>query len=123
FGNLEEVLDVLHFGNLEKVTAQKVRLHLNQGLALVPGQFIGEAAMGKVRPNEDQVPFPKIGNMAADLSFARSPMYIDQFKFRVVVPSPAPILIVAIEPLIGKGVAKIGGYGLKSSFLVHVQFF
>src|SRR5690606_34866824 len=99
--------------------AQKIRFHLDQGLALVPGQFIGEAAMGKVGPNEDQVPFPEVGNMAPDLPFARSSLYMDQFQFRMVVPSPAAILGVAIEPLIGKGIAKIGGYGLKSRFLVH----
>src|SRR5690606_16975792 len=97
-----------------------VRLHLNQGLTLVAGQLVGEATVGKIGANENQVPFPEVGNMAPDLSFAGSSLNVDQFQFRMVVPSPAAILGVAIEPLIGKGVSKVGGYGLKSRFLVHV---
>src|SRR5690606_2413444 len=76
--------------------------------------------MGQVGTDKDKVSVPEIGNMAADLAFARPPVHIHQLQFRMVVPAIVLVLVVFIELLKSERVAKTRGYCFKSRFLGHV---
>src|SRR5690606_14875727 len=106
FGHLEQFLNVFHLWDVEKITAQKISLHLYQGLALVTGQFVGKAAMRQIGSYQNQIPVSIIRNMAANLSLSRSPVHIHQLQLWVVVPAIVLVLITFIELLKGKRVSK-----------------
>jgi hypothetical protein len=79
--------------------------------------------MGNIAADQNKVTIGIIGHMAADLALARAPIYVNQFNFRMVVPDVVFVQPVLIKFLIGIGMPKIRGYGLKCGFLFyHVHF-